>query len=116
VSSHPILTNIALSAVPNALVVFIVTDAVLVFSTLVTLIALYLTKIVRIRKGLGDKVSYRYSGSAGSAATPNTSTHDTGSTFPGGNDQRRKLELENQLLRERIKDLENQLRAKPTDY
>ena len=103
------------SAVPNALVVFIVTDAVLVFSTLVTLVALYLTKIVRIRKGLGDKMStYRYSGSAG-LSTPHSSTTETVSTTATSPDQQRKLELENQLLRERIKDLENQLRGKPLD-
>ncbi len=89
------------------------TDAVLVFSTLVTLIALYLTKIARIRKGLGDKVSWRHSGSTGmGSATPNTSTNDAGSVHQA-NEQHRKLELENQLLRERIKDLENQLRARP---
>jgi Na+/melibiose symporter-like transporter len=97
-------------AVPNALVVFIVTDAVLVFSTLVTLIALYLSKIVRIKKGLGDKVSTGLS----TSMTPPTSTapmSNTGSmAVPDSN---RKIELENQLLRERIADLEKQLRARP---
>lgn len=109
------LTRFSPAAVPNALVVFIVTVSVLVFSTLVTLIALYLSKIVRIRKGLGDKVSYRNSGST-NFNTPNTSTHDAGSHTHRGTEAQRKLELENQLLRERIKDLENQLRGKPTDY
>jgi hypothetical protein len=97
--------------VTNALVAFIVTDAVLVFSTLVTLIALYLSKIVRIKKGLGDKVFYGYSGSRSAGNTPNQSA--TEHSTHGGPDPQRRLELENQLLRERIADLEKQLRARP---
>jgi hypothetical protein len=108
-----VLTNIAPSAVPNALVVFIVTDAVLVFSTLVTLIALYLTKIVRIQKGLGDKVSLGRSGSTAGSTPSNTSALEKMPASLAA-DPNRKLELENNLLRERIKDLENQLRARPT--
>ena len=87
---------------------FIVTDAVLVFSTLVTLIALYLSKIVRIKKGLGDKVSVGMT----SSGTPPPSTTAPSRASPN-QDPTRKLELENQLLRERITDLENQLRARP---
>ncbi len=90
--------------------VFIVTDAVLVFSTLVTLIALYTGKIVRIKKGLGDKVSAGMT----SGNTPAASTAPTSGSNAANQDTKRKLELENELLRERIADLEKQLRARPT--
>jgi hypothetical protein len=93
------------------LVVFIMACAVLTFSTIVTLIALFLNKIVRIHKGLGDKVSTTRTSSTHYSSPP-TGTEQSVSA-PEVAKKRQKLEAENRLLRERIVDLEARLTARP---
>lgn len=69
---------------------------------------------MKIKKGLGDKVSTGRSGSTADHSSPNTSAlqYTTSSVQPD-NSRKRELELENQMLREKISDLERQLLAKP---
>jgi cell shape-determining protein MreC len=86
---------------------------VLVFSTLVTLVALFLSKIVKIKKGLGDKVSTGRSGSTAAHSSPNSSALQYTTSVQTETTKRRELELENQMLRERLSDLERQLLEKP---
>jgi prefoldin subunit 5 len=77
----------------------------------VTLVALFLGKIVKIKKGLGDKVSIGRDVTAMETSTPAISAIEKRSSIQ---DPESKLRAENDLLRERIADLENQLRARST--
>lgn len=89
------------------------TCAVLVFSTLVTLIALFLGKIVRIHKGLGDKVSTTRTSSTYYSSPPVAGAEQSASANEAA--EKKKLQAEVKLLRERVADLESRLAARP-DY